>query len=65
MEAVLQDNLKHPQVVTWSMIDQILLTTPIEGACSSGRARRDVSGEKRPDKQTANQDSLENTACPT
>jgi len=63
MEAVLNGDLKHPQVVTWSMIDQILLTTPIDDMLVE-ESKRDVSGEKKQDKQTANQDWLENYGVP-
>jgi hypothetical protein len=63
MEAVLNGDLKHPQVVTWSMIEQILLTNPIDDMLVA-ESKPAASGEKKQDKQTANQDWLEKKGVP-
>ena len=63
MEAVLSGDLKHAQVVAWSMIEQLLLTNAIDDVLVE-EGKPATSGEKKQDKQTANQDWLENYGVP-
>jgi hypothetical protein len=59
VEFFLNGEQKHPQVVTGSMIQQILLTNPIDDSLIEER-KPAASGERTQDKQRANQEWLEN-----
>jgi hypothetical protein len=59
VEFFLNGEQKHPQVVTGSMIEQILLTNPIDDSLIEER-KPAASGERTQDKQRANQEWLEN-----
>jgi P4 family phage/plasmid primase-like protien len=63
VEAVLSGDLKHPQVVTSFMIEQILLTNPIDDLLVE-ESKPAARGGRKQDKQTANQDWLENYGVP-
>jgi P4 family phage/plasmid primase-like protien len=62
IEAVLRGDLKHPEVVTAFMIEQILLTNPIGD--TPVKEYKPAEGGRKQDKQRANQEWLENYGVP-
>lgn len=64
MKFFLNGEQKHPQVVTWVMIEEILLTNPIENDVPIAEHKPAANGEKKRDKQRANQEWLENYGVP-
>src|SRR5208337_1504562 len=64
MESFLNGERKHPEVVTWAMIEEILLANPAEKDAPTGGRKPASGGEKKADKLKANQEWLENYGVP-
>lgn len=64
MESFLNGERKHPEVVTWAMIEEILLANPAEKDAPTGGRKPASGGDKKADKLKANQEWLENYGVP-